>query len=424
MKKGGAIVWMRVKLLGNWASHTTQAIAKVHLALNACIELLDTIGHLGGWKDYLVPDSIQKMALELLPSMRAMKAGVTTALQRASNEIRLFLEDLLGEQAAAVVMAAGERAVMQSAMPGARARTGHNAAAAKPRGAVQPRQPDRKTAGQPTTNASKGAGAIHTARRVTADTIKTMLNYEKALLGEHMADYFEMKRLSGTWTHDELKSKWSPPTVSKINRGKRPSSLRDDAKQTCSPGIDALWQHGGGYTITEAKASTSIGVAYGGGKRRQKSGSIPTLKGLNADQELLHSLLSDYDDKGGGDGGGLMQMNHRWCRDRASREADTPRGAKDAIESKRYDRRVIFVSFESEGALDHAEALGDIHFGKDDKDVHPHLDHGVTRVWTKGQIDVIDRAREKVREPGRAIPTAQPSTPEPRKGSSKKKGRS
>jgi hypothetical protein len=409
MKKGGAIVWMRVKLLGNWASHTQQAIAKVNLALDACIELLDTIGHLKGWKDYLVPDGIQKMALELLPSMRAMKGGVSGALQKASDEIRHFLEDLLGEQAAAVVMAAGERAVMQSAMPGARARTGHNAAAAKPRGAVQPRQADRKTAGQPTTNASKGAGAMHTARRVTSDSIKEMARRQKGLVGEHMADYFEMKRLSGGWTHDNLKSTWSPSTVSKLNTDQRPITLRlIDLPKVNQSGMDAIWVHGGKYTVTEAKAGGSVATAYSTGRLKQKEGRIPKVGKLTTGLRLLHYLLTDYEDKQGGAAAGMMQMSKTWCSDRAPKEKGVADDARKAITRDRCDRRVLFVSFESEGAVDHAEALIDINAMKDDKDVHPHVDHGVTKEWGKTQIDEVDDARTVIRERAKVAVTGTP----------------
>ncbi len=100
------------------------------------------------------------MALELLPSLRAMKSGVTKTLNRASVELRHFLEDLLGEQAATVVMAVSQRAVAASAAPGTRARTGHNAAAVKPRGAVQPRQGERKVGGKPAQDAKQGRGKI------------------------------------------------------------------------------------------------------------------------------------------------------------------------------------------------------------------------------------------------------------------------
>lgn len=399
MKKGGAIVWMRVKVLGQWASHTTQAIAKVNLALDACIELLDTIGHLKGWKDYLVPDGIQAMALELLPSMRGMKTGVTTALQRASDEIRHFLEDLLGEQAAAVVMAAGERAVATSAMPGARARTGHNAAALKPRGKIEPRQPERKVVGKPSQDASKGAGRSHSIVRVTSATIKAMANQEKGLVGEHMSDYFEMKRLGGSWPHDQATGAWSPITASKLNVDKRPVNLRlVDLRRVNQPGLDAVWAHGGSYTVTEAKARGSIFALKAGGEKLVREKRIPNLP-LSEDLKLLHYLLADYSDKGvDGErtGGRMTQMGHDWVVDRATREDLAP-AVTAAINAKRCDRRTVLVSFESQGALDHAEALIDIHAGKADPDVHLHVDHGITRAWGKADIDAVETARRNVR---------------------------
>ncbi len=410
-KMGGTITWVRVKVLGQWAGLTTQAIAKVNLALDACIELLDTIGHLKGWKDYLVPDGIQAMALELLPSLRAMKSGVTGVLNRASREIQHFLEDLLGEQVATVVMAAGQRAVAASAAPGARARTGHNAAALKPRGRIEPRQPERKVAGKPAQDASKGAGRSHAVVRVTTKTIKDMANREKGLVGEHMADYFEMKRLGGSWTHDRLESKWTPVSVRKLNVDKRPVNLRlIDLPRVNQAGLDAVWEHGGSYTVTEAKARGSIGSAYGIGKLLVSKGAIPKVTGLTPDQELLHYLLSDYEDKRGGTGG-MMQMGHAWVVDRATREALAP-AVTVAINAKRCDRRTVLVSFESQGALDHAEALIDIHTGKVDAGAHPHVDHGVTRAWGKAAIDAVDRARERAYE---LRPSGSPRDREPPK---------
>lgn len=53
---------------------------------------------------------------------KAWYIAIRSPLERASSEIRAFLEDLLGEQAAAVVMAVGDRAAMGSATPGARPR--------------------------------------------------------------------------------------------------------------------------------------------------------------------------------------------------------------------------------------------------------------------------------------------------------------
>jgi hypothetical protein len=411
-KKGGTIVWVRMKVLGQWANLTSQAIVKVNVALAACIELLDTIGHLKGWKDYLVPDSIQALALELLPSLRSMQSGVTKALQRAAAEIHHFLEDLLGEQAATVVMAVGQRAVAASAVPGTRTRSGHNAAALKPREPVPQRQGKREIGGRPAQDAGKGAGRMHAVVRVTANTIKTMANQEKGLVGEHMADYFETKRLGGSWTHDELKSKWSPASVRKLNVDKRPVNLRlIDLPKVNQAGLDAVWQHGEQYTVTEAKARASIGSAYGVGKMLVKNGRIPDAKGLTPDQELLHYLLSDYEDKGRGGasaGAGMMQMGIAWTRDRGGRETGVPTTARRAIDTDLASRRVVLVSFESQGALDHAEALIDINLGKPDAQVHPHTDHGITRAWDKAAINAVDRAREKARKPIQAS-SAKPS---------------
>jgi hypothetical protein len=233
--------------------------------------------------------------------------------------------------------------------------------------------------------------------RVTAKTIKAMANQEKGLVGEHMADYFEMKRLGGNWTHDLLKSSWRPATVRKLNVDKRPVNLRlIDLPKVNQSGLDAVWEHGGQYTVTEAKARGSIGSVYGIGKMLVKNGKIPAVKDLSPDLELLHYLLSDYEDKGGGAPGVLMQMGHEWCYDRSTREG-IKKDARNAIKGRNYDRRTVFVSFESQGALDHAEALIDINAGKPDAEVHPHVEHGATRVWGRAAIDAVEEARKIAR---------------------------
>jgi hypothetical protein len=399
MRKGGAITWVRTKVLGKWVPHTNAAIQKTNAALDTCILFLDTIANLRGWKDYLVPDSIQQLAKEMLPSLRRMKSGIAAALQRASNELREFLEDLLGEQAAAVVMAVGGRAASASANPGARTRNGHNAAAPNARPAASTRQNATKVKDRPRQEASRGSGPTHPVIRATAKVIKSMAAREKGLVGEHMVDYFETKRLGGSWTHDKQKSKWTPATIRKINSDKRPVNLAlHDLPRINQPGLDAVWMHGEDYTVTEAKASTSVGAAYGFGKYKESKGWIPKAK-LTGDLQLLHYVLSDYDDKGGGSGAGMMQMGFAWTDDRSKRETGVTAKALRAIQTDQVSRRVVFVSFESDGAIDHATALVDIHAGQDEKSVHPHIDHGVTRAWDKAAIDAVDRARESVRKP-------------------------
>lgn len=268
MKKGGAIAWIRKELLGKWAVRTQQAIALANQALAATIELTEFLATASGWKDYLVPDSIQALAKELLPGLKGLRGQLAAPINRASNEIHAFLSDLLGEQAAAVVMAVGERAAAGSAVPGSRARTGHNAAAVQPQGRVTTRHREERVGGKPKADARQGGGPVHTAVQATRKTLANLAMREKGLIGEHIVDYHELQRLSGTWPHDKQTGAWSPTTVQKLNVDKRPVNLAlHDLPKVTQPGLDAVWQHGEQLTVTEAKASASVGV----GKRPAKS---------------------------------------------------------------------------------------------------------------------------------------------------------
>lgn len=418
-KKGGTIQWVRRELLGKWAGRTNEAIVKVDLAMASCIELLDFLANASGWKDWLVPDPIQELAKQLLPGMKRLRAQIKAPLQRASNEIHAFLEDLLGEQAAAMVMAVGQRAASGSATMGSRARTGHNAADLKPRGRVTPRQGDKKVGGRPQTDAKKGGGPVHAAVQLTRKAFKSLASQEKGLVGEHMADYHEVKRLGGNWPHDKLKGKWAPEAIKKLNVDKRPVNLRlIDLPKVNHAGLDAVWQHGGSYTVTEAKARESIGAAYGLGKFLVSKGKMPQVSGLNPDQQLLHYLLSDSEDKRGAQFK-MVQMSREWVRSRAPGEG-VGAGALAALRNDRNARRVLLITFESAGALAHAQALTDIHLGKPDSEVYPHPEHGITREWDAAAIDAVVKARNEARRT--KVPDEQPpakasrSTRSPRKG--------
>lgn len=222
--------------------------------------------------------------------------------------------------------------------------------------------------------------------------MKNMATREKGLIGEHMVDYHELKRLGGNWVHDTSKGEWSPPTVRKLNVDKRPVNLSlADLPKVNHAGIDAVWEHNGHYTVTEAKASASIAAAYGFGKYKTKKGWIPTVSGLNPDLELLHYLLSDNDDKVG-QGSPLMQMSKAWVRDRIDGE-NVPQAALEAIIAQRYSRRTVLITYEADGANDHAQALVDLHLLKSHSEVHAHADHGVVREWSAAAIDALAEAR-------------------------------
>ncbi|MDR2327842.1 MAG: hypothetical protein LBE51_20875 [Acidovorax sp.] len=421
MNKGGAIRWVQQELLGKWAQRSNAAIQQVDLAMASCIELMEFMATAQGWKNWLIPDSVQQLARELLPGMKAMRSQIKAPLQRASNEIRMFLEDLLGEQAAAVMMAAGERAVAGSAMPGSRARTGHNAADTRPRGHETPRQPERKVAGRAETDAGKGKGPAHAAVRLTRKAFADLANQEKGLIGEHMADYHELKRLGGGWPHDQPQGAWSPTNVQKLNVDKRPVNLSLlDLPKVNHAGIDAVWQHDGSYTVTEAKARESIAAAYGLGKFLTSQGKIIRVTGLNPDQELLHYLLSDSSDKRGTEFR-MVQMSVDWVRERAEREGLSAQAT--AALQKAKNRRVLLVTFESEGALDHVQALTDIHqLNKPIAEFHPHHSHGITREWHAADIDVVVKARDRVREDKKKLNEAPATSKKGTRTTSPKRG--
>jgi hypothetical protein len=385
----------------------------VNAALDASIELTEFIATASGWKDWLIPDSVQELAKALLPGMKSLRGQINAPLQRASNEIREFLDDLLGEQAAAVVMMVGERAVQASAVPATRARSGHNAADAHPRGSVPARQTPKKVGGKDEASAGTSAGPVHAAVQVTRKAFTDIANREKGLIGEHMADYHELKRLGGTWPHDKESGAWSPEGIKKINADRRPVNLSlKDLPKVTQPGIDAVWEHNGKYTVTEAKFSASIATAYAGGKTRVNKGSLPAPPTGLGSRELLYYLLSDSSDKLG-KGSPMVQMSIAWVEDRAAREG-VGRACEAAIRDRRYARRTVLVTFESVGAVDHGEALVDINMGKLDSEVHPHPEHGLMKEWDAGDIDAVVAAREKAFEARKATRSSASSDTKPK----------
>ncbi len=415
---------MRQELLGKWGPRTQAAISQVDTAMGACIELMEFMATASGWKDWLIPDSVQQLARDLLPGMRKLRTQIKAPLERASKEIREFLEDLLGEQAAAVVMAVGQRAAMASATPGTRTRTGHNAADIQPRGHVPARQPAKKVGGRAEADARKGGGPLHSAVQITRKTFKSLANQQKGLIGEHMADYHELKRLGGHWPHDQASGPWAPEHVKKLNLDQRPVNLSEvDLPKVNHAGIDAVWQHGQSYTVTEAKMRESVGAVYGFGRSFSRNGKTLQVSGLNPSQELLHYLLSDSSDKRGAEYR-MVQMSKEWVADRAAGEK-MDRPVTKILESYGADRRVVFVTLESDGALDHIQALADLYrLEKAASEKHPHPTHGITKEWGAKDIDAVVEARKRARkqatETKKTTDTETPTQSKPQKTKGKK----
>ncbi|WP_395703688.1 hypothetical protein [Aquabacterium sp.] len=405
MKQGGAIRWIREELLGKWAARTQQAIAQVNLAMDSCIALLDFVANASGWKAWLIPDSVQQLARGLLPGMKDMRSGIHDTMNRASAEIEMFLKDLLGEQAARIVMNAGERAIAASATPGARSNQhhAHNAAAVAPKGGELPRQGRHKTQAKDTVDTGRGAGSSHKAVQRTRQVFGTMAHIATGLVGEHMVDYHELKRLGGSFPHDSSHRFPTGASVAKINADKRPVNLSiEDLPKVPYKGIDAVWQHGSAFTVTEAKARGSLVVLEAvAAKKAPKE-----LKSL--DDKILYLLLSTSAAEEG-DGKTLIQMSPEWVQDRVSAEK-VPDHAEVAIRASLCDRRVVLVTFESAGAVPHAQALSELELGVPIGETLAHSEHGTQKTWMKQDIDRLARvklARKQVRDQRRdpATPT-------------------
>lgn len=311
MRKGGAIAWVREQLLGKWAARTQQAVALANQSLDATIELTEFIASASGWKDWLVPDSAQRLAREQLPGLKSMRGQLGAPIQRASAEIEAFLEDLLGEQAAAVAMAVGQRVAAGSAMPGSRAKTGHNKADLKPQGRETSRHKDEKVGGKPKADASHGAGNSHNRLQNTAAAVADKLTNELVgISGEHIADYHCAKTFGwgGHWhEHDKgAEGSWTiqpdARNVGKLSHGGAPKSphvlykLTDGANGT---GIDAVWRaeghnEGKPYAIVEAKASRDEDapkfMRKPGNTRKPSVASMLGMAGKPDGKELLEPL--------------------------------------------------------------------------------------------------------------------------------------
>jgi hypothetical protein len=398
MRKGGAVRWLRAELLARWPARVQEAIAQADAALQACEGLLTFLSTAGGFKRWLIPHSIQLLAREALPGMQAMRSQISATLQEAAEEIRLFLADLLGEQAAEAMMTLGAAAVQDSALTGSRSRQharrpAHNAADPNTSGKDIQREKGKKVQGEALTEGAKSASPVHSTQARMRESFGKIAFQQTGLLGEHIVDCLELERLGGKahWEHDDEKPMPPSAPVRKLNCDKRPVNLHPrDRHKVPHPGIDAVWQHDGKYTVTEAKARANSFAL----KATAEKFVPKTVKSkLSADEELLYALLGTSK-SGEGDGKVLVQMSEDWVKDRASREGLDGRGQR-ALKRLDCDRRVVLVTFETPGAAAHVEALCDIQAGLPIEQVEVHETHAQQKVWSGRAIDHVAKIKEK-----------------------------
>lgn len=401
MRKGGAVRWLRLELLARWPARVQEAIAQADAALQACEGLLTFLSTAGGFKRWLIPYSIQLLAREALPGLQAMRSQISATLQEAAEEIRLFLADLLGEQAAEAMMTLGAAVVQDSALTGSRSRQharrpAHNAADPNTKGKAIQQQKGQKLQNEALAQGAKDASPVHAARARMRESFGNIAFQQTGLLGEHIVDCFELERLGGKdhWNHDDEEKMSLEAPVRKLNGDQRPVNLHPrDRQKVPHPGMDAVWLHDGSYTVTEAKArANSFALKAMAEKLVPKE-----VKGkLSEDEEQLYALLATSKSEEG-DGKVLVQMSEAWVRNRAKREGLDER-AERALKEVNCDRRVVLVTLETPGAAAHVEALCDIQAGLPIEQVEVHEEHKMQKEWNSKQIDKVAKEKKKQTE--------------------------
>jgi hypothetical protein len=366
-RKGGAVRW--VKTL-NWAGNTQAAIVQANAALASCIEMLEYIA-VGHW---WCPAALTQLAHDALPGMRAMRGRLDGPIREASAEIKKFLEQMLGEHAAAVAMAVATGAV---SLP-------RGSAASHPHGAhPSTHAPPRSTPhahtqvqNQARTNGRTTGARVANVVQRTAYGAYSALNYAaKGLMGEHIVDHhvIENKGWGLNWSRHDMRGGpgqqpggWAG-APKKLNDKETPIFLCVPSAHVLSSGIDSAWlthrapPHQ--YAIVEAKANmnpaaklvTLLGEAKGG----PAAGSAPSRGSGRRKTVVAPSATGASTPPGAGSApkskpNMVMQMSHQWILDRIKKEfpryeADMKRGGRN------YSRHVFLVS-----PLEAAEHVGAI----------------------------------------------------------------
>ncbi|KGF81479.1 hypothetical protein IA69_12565 [Massilia sp. JS1662] len=253
-KKGGAVRWVRAL---DWAGNTQAAIVQANLALSSCIALLEYLGQGHWW----CPDHLEQLARDTAPGLESMRGKLEAPIREASAEIRAFLEDMLGEHAAAVALAVANHAAVM--------RPGHASAASQKTTSGRRTTAHAQVGAQARTQGKAAQGKIASAVQKTTWELYRGLNYAvKGLMGEHIVDHhvIEKKNWGLQWNKHDMISPTRGTNAGgwqndyrKINDGGIPLYLCTPSSHVLTSGIDSLWftnrpaPHQ--YAVVEAKAN-------------------------------------------------------------------------------------------------------------------------------------------------------------------------
>lgn len=349
VKKGGAVRWVRAL---DWVGNTQIAINEANRALEACIDLLEYLGQPHWW----CPDRIERLARDIAPSLRAMRGKLAAPIRQAAAEIRKFMEEMLGEHAAAVALAVAGSASTSHA-PRARA----VGAGARPSGGRSRHQP---VGGQARTQARPAQGRIASAVQKTAWDLYKGVNFAaKGLMGEHIVEHhvIEHKGWGVQWNRHDMAGPgragkaagWQTP-YRKINDGGIPLYLCSPTGMVLANGIDSLWYTNRArphqYAVVEAKANmnpaadlyTMLGEASAGAAGANRPGAGRRGRGAASGGAKAPPAQA---------GSKVMQMSRRWIDFHINKSFPTLRSDMRG----NYSRHVCVVG--PEQAVEHIRAF-------------------------------------------------------------------
>jgi hypothetical protein len=391
-KKGGAVRWVRAL---DWAGNTQAAIVQANLALSSCIALLEYLGQGHWW----CPDHLEQLARDTAPGLKSMQGKLEAPIREAAVEIRTFLEDMLGEHAAAVALALASHASVarpiRSTTVSPRSSSSHTT--------TQHKKVGNQARTQGKTSQGKTASAV---QKTLWDAYDLLQRAAQGLLGEHIVEHhvIEQKNWGMSWNaHDvigpargNVVEGWQSE-YRKINDGGIPTYLCSLSTKVCVPGIDSLWftnrKRPEQYAVVEAKASASTTASlYSllgeikdpahaqrksvGGRSSRRASPATNTKPKDDSQKQLKTI---------------MQMSHRWIDGRIAAKFPHLRGKING----NYSRHVFLVTPGEMGS--HMEALEKITEEKliekpsqAQKYAELHSIHNVCKEFGESDLDVAE----------------------------------
>lgn len=348
LSKGAIIKYFKAF---NWAQYTQLAIEQAMNALDLCDKLLAELSVPRWW----VPDSLEGLARNLRPGLKEVRAHLRQGIQKGMQALRDFLNEMLGEDGAAVAVMA-HAVVGRMVNPHAERAKG-KAGASKSGSAQSNKKRDpypekattKKTHGkvQGSERQQQDKDKASRTRRITRSTAQALdvLSFPvRGLAGEHISDYHHMAHYLGqpnAWPHGHTRGSFSGG-IGIVKDGKRPQRalqiVKADLAQVTSHGIDTIWQKGSTLHFVEAKTTLNYYALVNNRGTRSR----PAPRSLSGKHAALWYMLKPTQHKG-------VQMSKEWVRKSKPLSLGMP--AVDSNLQNRYVHLTLFAPCDAAGAF-------------------------------------------------------------------------